>query len=73
LVKLISITWAWMPSFMCDRFLMMNSVTFCLFQTGSCYVGHTYLKLKIFMPQPPECWDCRPAPLFPAWIQLLQL
>jgi hypothetical protein len=31
----------------------------CCFETGSYYVAQAGLKLKIFLPQPPKCWDYR--------------
>jgi hypothetical protein len=36
---------------------------FFFFKSVSCYIAQVGLKLVIFLPQPPECWDYRHEPL----------
>jgi hypothetical protein len=37
---------------------------FSFLETGLHYVAYAGLELTIFLPQPPECWDYRCAPLY---------
>jgi hypothetical protein len=39
-----------------------GGVVFCL-EKGSCYIGQASLELSIILPQLPNCWDYRYAPL----------
>jgi hypothetical protein len=68
--KLYSVLGPFVFIFMCLFGWLVISVLFVcavlfVFKTGSHYVVQTDLKLKILLPQPPECWDYRCAPPHP--------